>query len=127
MYDDGLLQATLFFDKGRPTKIYINHYFGNGQLQLVREITSEGSREPLRNTGAFETYYPDGSVFKNPLTEDELAIIILNDDGKPQDECTCMGQNIMEWGESYLYPFIGKYYFLLEKIYQEEEMDCCWE
>ncbi len=127
IYDDGLLQSTLFFQKGRPYKIYVNHYYDNGQLQFVREITSEGSGKPLKNTGALEAFYPDGSVFENPLTEDGLAIIILNQDGEPEDKCACMGQNIMEWGESYLFAFIGKYYYLLEKIYEDEEMDCCWE
>lgn len=127
VYDEGVLQATLLYEKGRPTKININHYYSNGRLQLVREITSEGLGEPYKNTGVLEAYYPDGSVFENPITEDESAIIILNDKGVPEDECTCMGQNIMEWGESYLYPFIGKYYFLLEKVYKDEEMDCCWE
>ena len=126
-YDGGILQATLYFTKGRAYKIYINHYYTNGQLQFVREITSEGVGQPLKNTGVLEAYFPNGSVFENPLTEDESAIIILNDEGEPEDECACMGQNIMEWGESYLYNFIGKYYYLLERIYQEEEMDCCWE
>lgn len=127
IYDQGMLQATIFFDKGRLFKMNINHYYTNGQLQFVREITSGGIGQPLLNTGAQEAYYPDGSVFKNPLSEDGSAIIILNDTGEPEDECACMGQNIMEWGETYLYNFIGKYYYLLEHIYQEEEMDCCWE
>ena len=125
-YDNGILQATLYFKMGRPEKIYINHYYTNGQLQFVREITSKGFGEPFQNTGVLEAYYPNGSVFENPITSDGTAIIILNDEGEPEDECACMGQNIMEWDKSFLYTFIGKYYYLLERIYQDEEMECCW-
>ncbi|MCP4459201.1 MAG: hypothetical protein GY816_14450 [Cytophagales bacterium] len=85
VYDDGILQASVFFKKGRPTKIYINHYYTNGQLQFVREITSDSIGAPLLNIGALEAYYPDGSVFENPVSEDGSAIIILNDDGDPED------------------------------------------
>ncbi len=128
VYDtNGLLQATIYFDRGRPEKIHINHYYMNGQLQFVREITSEGPGKPFRNTGVLEAYYPDGTVFENPITEDGDAIVILNEEGEPEDECACMGQNIMEWGEGYLYAFIDKYYYLLEDIYGKEGMDCCWE
>jgi hypothetical protein len=122
-----LVQATIQFSFGRPQNILINHYYTNGQLQFVREIYSEGAGEPLRNIGVLEAYYPDGSVFENPLTEDGNAIIILNDQGEKEDECTCIGQDIMEWGRGYLYAFLGKYAILLEQIYNDDGLECCWE
>ena len=122
VYQNGFLFATLFFDNGRPTRILLNHYFSNNQLQFVREITSLGVGEPLRNTGVLESYYPDGRRFENPLSEDESAIVILDDNGIPTDECACMGQDIMEWGPQFLYSFMGKYFYLLETIYANEGM-----
>lgn len=35
---DGLLQSTIYFENGRPTRININHYYANNQLQFVREM-----------------------------------------------------------------------------------------
>lgn len=123
----GLRQATIHFSFGRPQIILINHYYANGQLQFVREIYSEGPGEPLRNVGVLEAYYPDGRPFENPITEDGSAIIILNDEGEKEDECACIDQDIMEWGRGYLYAFLGKYTILLEQIYLDEELECCWE
>ena len=123
----GLPQATIIFSFGRPKNILINHYYANGQLQFVREIYSEGVGEPFRNIGVLEAYYPDGRPFENPITEDGSAIIILNEEGEKEEECSCMDQDIMEWGRTYLYAFLGKYTFLLEQIYLDEEMECCWE
>lgn len=123
----GLLQATIVFSFGRPKNILINHYYANGQLQFVREIYSEGAGEPYRNIGVLEAYYPDGRPFDNPITEDGTAIIILNDQGEKEDECACIDQDIMEWGRTYLYAFLGKHTILLEQIYLDEEMECCWE
>lgn len=127
VYQDGVLQATVIFDHGRPTQILVNHYYENGQLHFVRDIRSEGKGRAFKNVGVLEYYRPDGAVFENPLTEDGSAIIILNDLGEPEDECACMDQDIMEWGMGYLYPFLGKFYFLLEEIYRLEKMECCWE
>jgi hypothetical protein len=124
---DGLLQSTIYFEKGRPVRINMNHYYANNQLQFVREITSEGMGEPLRNVGVLEAYYPDGSVFENPITEDGTAIIILNDAGEEEDQCACMGEDILTWGRGYLYSFLGKYTILIEQIYQDEGLECCWE
>lgn len=129
VYDatSGTTLATLEYEFGRPIRIFINHYFTNGQLQFVREITSLGQGNPFENTGVREAYYPDGSPFENPITDDGSAIILLNDEGQKEDECPCMGQDIMEWGRSYLYAFIGKHVFLLESIYGSEGLECCWE
>ncbi len=127
VYDQGVLQATIFFADGRPNKIYINHYYANGQLQFTRKITSEGTGKPLINEGVLEAYYPDGRVFENVLTEDGNAVIILDDNGEEMDQCDCIGDDIMQWGAGYLYPFIGKYYYLLQHIYEMDKLECCWE
>lgn len=127
VYDRGVLQATIYFDHGRPTKIHMNHYYANGQLHFVRDIRTEGAGKPLLNVGVHEYYKPDGSVFENYLAENGDAIIILNDEGQPEDECACIDQDVMEWGAGYLYPFLGKFYYLLEEIYRLEKMECCWE
>ena len=127
IYEEGLLQATITFDHGRPTRMFINHYYASGQLHFVRDIRSAGVGEPLLNVGVHEYYKPDGTVFENPLTEDGSAIVILNDLDEPVDECACIDQDIMEWGSGYLYPILGKYYFLLEHIYQADKLECCWE
>jgi hypothetical protein len=124
---NGLLLSSMYFENGRPIRININHYYANNQLQFVREITSEGIGEPLRNVGVQEAYYPDGSPFDNPITEDGTAIIILNDAGEVEDECACIDQDIMEWGRGYLYPLLGKYTIIIEQIYQDEGLECCWE
>jgi len=123
----GLLQSTIYFSNGRPTRIHMNHYYSDNQLQFVREIARDGYGEPLRNVGVLEAYYPDGSVFENPITEDGTAIIILNDAGEVEDQCACMGEDILTWGRGYLYTFLGKYTILIEQIYQDEGMECCWE
>lgn len=130
VYDEGVLQATLFFgddQSGRPTKIYINHYYANGQLQFTREIESPGEGEPFVNVGVVEAYYPDGTRFENPLNEDGTAIIILDDNGEAIDQCDCMGDDIMTWGAGYLYSFLGKYYYLLQHVYEKDGLECCWE
>jgi len=128
VFDDEVLQSTLYFDKGFLYKIHINHYyFSNGQLQFVREITRDEVGEPFRNTGVLEAYYPDGRPFEDPITEDGKAIIILNDEGEREDTCECMDQDIMPWGEGYLYAFLGKFYYYLEAIYQQNDLECCWE
>lgn len=127
IYDQGVLQATVFFDHGRAVRILINHYYANGQLHFVRDIRSVGAGSAFRNVGVLEYYKPDGTVFEDHLTEDGTAIIILNDAGEPEDECACIDQDIMEWGASYLYPFLGKFYYLLEEVYRLEKMECCWE
>jgi hypothetical protein len=124
---EGQLQATIHFENGRPDELFINHYYSNGRPQFVRRITSEGIGEPYRNIGVLEAYYPDGRPFDNPITDDGTAIIILNDQGEKEDECACIDQDIMEWGRSYLYAFLGKHTILLEQIYLDEEMECCWE
>ncbi len=93
----------------------------------MREIKSEGVGKPLRNTGVLEAYYPDGSVFENPISEDGTAIILIDDNGQEHDQCECIGQDMMEWGRTFLYSFIGKYTMLLEQIYRDEGLECCWE
>jgi len=129
VYDaySGLLSATLQFEHGRPTSIFINHYYATNQLQFVRHITTDGQGYPWATTSVLEAYYPDGSRFDHPLNNDGTAILILNEAGEVEDECPCIGQNIMEWGRSYLYSLLGKYAFLMERIYQEERLECCWE
>lgn len=127
VYDEEVLQATIYFDHGRPTRVLINHYYPSGKLHFVRDIRSEGRGKPFLNVGVHEYYNPDGSVFKNPITEDGSAIIILNEEGEEEDLCECMGQDVMEWGVGYLYPFLGKFYYLLEEVYMVDKMECCWE
>lgn len=127
VYDQGVLQATIYFDHGRPTRILINHYYMTGKLHFVRDIRSAGPGEPFKNVGVHEYYRPDGSVFETPITEDGSAIIILSEEGEPEDECACINQDIMEWGAGYLYPFLGKFYYLLEEVYLVDKIACCWE
>lgn len=127
IYDREILQATVFFHYGRPARILMNHYYASGKLHFVRDIRSNGPGQPFLNVAVHEYYKPDGSVFENPITEDGSAIIILNEEGEEEDLCECMDQDVMEWGAGYLYPFLGKFYYLLEEVYLIDRMECCWE
>jgi hypothetical protein len=127
IYRDEILSATLYYQKGFLYKIHINHYYFSGHVQFVREITRKDHNSLFLNTGVLEAYYPDGRVFDSPITEDGRAIIILNDEGEPEDLCECMDQDIMPWGEGYLSAFLGDFYWILEEVYRDAGLSCCWE
>lgn len=95
----------------------IDYSSGKGLLEIDFIDRKKGTSETLALV----------RVFENPLTENKSASIIQNDEGELEDECACMGQHIMEWGNAYLYNFIGKYACLLEVGYRVEERECCWE
>jgi antitoxin component YwqK of YwqJK toxin-antitoxin module len=105
---DGRITGTVYFEYGIPVSVELYLYFSNGQLQFIRQIAADDEGR-LINVGILESYYPDGSRLENPLSEDGMAVIMLDDDGNVIDECRCIGDDILDWTVEYLYYFIGKF------------------